>query len=217
MPAPDYSASGCNASRRCPGATTATPRWRCGYRVRCLIQPTKLAIRGSPKAKRPYAVSQANGVDLDAFVDVAIALRAGIQPDDRVFMRALHEKRLLSALVLLDLSASTIERHTRIGVALRHATRRLADDPGRRPCVLCCSRPSGGRLRAHDFPGKQLSGDGRDGGLAVETAWLVFAADTAKPKPGAQKQVPACAGTCFLAGGVDGTRTRDPRRDRPVF
>ena len=134
--------------------------------------------------------------DLDALVSAAIALRAGIQPDNRVYMRTLHEKRSLSALVLLDLSASTNEagmldlireaavllagamdnngdrhalhgfrssgrhdvsylnlkdfnesvdgtvlarlaalrgaRSTRIGAALRHATRRLADDPGSR-------------------------------------------------------------------------------------
>ena len=134
--------------------------------------------------------------DLDALVSAAIALRAGIQPDSRVYMRTLHEKRALSALVLLDLSASTNEtgmldlireaalllagamdnngdryalhgfrssgRHdvsylnlkdfsesvddtvlarlaalhgaqsTRIGAALRHATHRLADDPGSR-------------------------------------------------------------------------------------
>jgi len=138
--------------------------------------------------------------DLDALVDAAIALRAVIQPDNRVYMGTLHEKRSLSALVLLDLSASTNERlgetsmldaireaavllagamtqngdryalhgfrssgrhevnylnfkdfnddfdattlsrlaavrgaqSTRIGAALRHATRRLADDPGSR-------------------------------------------------------------------------------------
>jgi nitric oxide reductase NorD protein len=138
--------------------------------------------------------------DLDALVDAAIAVRAGIQPDNRVYMRTLHEKRSLSALVLLDLSASTSQRlgetgmldaireaavllagamaqngdrhalhgfrssgrhevnylvfkdfgddfdavalsrlaavrgaqSTRIGAALRHATRRLADDPGSR-------------------------------------------------------------------------------------
>jgi nitric oxide reductase NorD protein len=138
--------------------------------------------------------------DLDALVSAAIALRAGIQPDSRVYMRTLHEKRALSALVLLDLSASTNAlrgaasmldaireaavllagamaqngdryalhgfcssgRHevnylnlkdfgedfddivlsrlaalrgaqsTRIGAALRHAARRLADDPGSR-------------------------------------------------------------------------------------
>src|SRR5690606_5363465 len=138
--------------------------------------------------------------DLDALVDAAIAVRAGIQPDNRVYMRTLHEKRALSALVLLDLSASTNERRgdasmlaaireaavllagamaqngdryalhgfrsngrhevnylnikdfgedfgdaalsrlaaihgaqsTRIGAALRHAARRLADDPGSR-------------------------------------------------------------------------------------
>ena len=134
--------------------------------------------------------------DLDALVSAAIALRACIQPDNRVYMRTLHQQRSLSALVLLDLSASTNEagmlhlireaavllagamehngdryalhgfrssgRHevnylnlkdfggdfddttlarlaalhgaqsTRMGAALRHATRRLADDHGSR-------------------------------------------------------------------------------------
>ena len=156
------------------------------HRIR---QPSRL--RRQPDGER---------FDLDALVDAAIALRVGIQPDDRVFMRTLHEKRPLSSLVLLDLSASTNGRHgersmldaireaavllagamaqngdryalhgfrssgrhdvnylnfkdfgedfddialsrlaavrgaqsTRIGAALRHATRRLADDPGSR-------------------------------------------------------------------------------------
>lgn len=144
--------------------------------------------------------SEGDRFDLDALVDSAIAMRAGIVPDNRVYMRTLHEKRPLSALVLLDLSASTNERlggasmleaireaavllagamaqngdryalhgfrssgrhevnylvfkdfsdafgdtalarlaavrgaqSTRIGAALRHATRRLADDTGSR-------------------------------------------------------------------------------------
>lgn len=156
------------------------------HRIR---QPARL--RRQPEGER---------FDLDALVDAAIALRAGLQPDNRVYLRTLHEKRSLSALLLLDLSASTNERlgqtsmldaireaavllagamaqngdryalhgfrsngrhevnylnfkdfgddfdattlsrlaavrgaqSTRIGAALRHATRRLADDPGSR-------------------------------------------------------------------------------------
>ena len=144
--------------------------------------------------------SEGDRFDLDALVDSAVAIRAGIVPDNRVYMRTLHEKRSLSALVLLDLSASTNERlgdtsmldaireaavllagamaqngdryalhgfrssgrhevnylvfkdfsdafgdtalarlaavrgaqSTRIGAALRHATRRLSDDHGSR-------------------------------------------------------------------------------------
>lgn len=148
-------------------------------------QPARL--RRQPEGER---------FELDALVDAAIAQRAGIQPDNRVYMRTLHQKRAMSALVLLDLSASTNEggmlhliresavllagamehngdryalhgfrssgRHevnylnfkdfgddfddaalarlaairgaqsTRMGAALRHATRRLADDHGSR-------------------------------------------------------------------------------------
>ncbi|MCU9956186.1 hypothetical protein OEJ37_22760, partial [Burkholderia sp. BKH01] len=36
-------------------------------------------------------------------------------------------------------------------------------------------------------------------------------------QPNAQTKMPAQGGHFRLFGGADGTRTRDPRRDRPVF
>ena len=72
--------------------------------------------------------SEGDRFDLDTLVSAAIALRAGIQPDNRVYMRTLHEKRSLSALVLLDLSASTNERlgQTSMLDAIREAAVLLA-------------------------------------------------------------------------------------------
>lgn len=174
------------AMRRHAGLAERLARLIRAHRVR---QPARLRRQ-----------AEGDRLDLDALIAAAIAQRAGMQPDRRVHMRTVHRRRMLSALVLLDLSASTNarlgattmldaireasvllagamaqngDRHalhgfrsngrhevnylrfkdfdgtldeaacarlaavsgaqsTRIGAALRHAARRLADDPGSR-------------------------------------------------------------------------------------
>lgn len=70
-------------------------------------------------------------LDLDACIDAAIALRAGIAPDPRVHAILGRQQRDLSVLVLLDLSQSTNDVVDNAGVTVlnlaREATVLLAD------------------------------------------------------------------------------------------
>src|SRR5690554_2515051 len=55
------------------------------------------------------------------------------------------------------------------------------------------------------------------GGSAFLQNWWVVQGSNLRPSPCKGDALPAELTTREKVGGADGTRTRDPRRDRPVF
>jgi nitric oxide reductase NorD protein len=91
-----------------PGWTTVLDQTVVGAAVAPRVDVSMLAnrLRLSSLARRRRE-HEGDALDLPAALDATIALRAGSEPDARVFVRMSRQRQTLALTVLLDLSAST--------------------------------------------------------------------------------------------------------------